>query len=43
MATILKAILVALLEFIWGKRDEDNEAVEMVDDGGGALDDCERL
>jgi hypothetical protein len=42
VAKIVGAIVEAILNFLWGKRDQDNEVVE-IDSGGKSLDDCERL
>jgi hypothetical protein len=43
MGTLIAAIIEGILNFIWGKRDEDNAAVEIADSGGPDLDDFERL
>mgnify|MGYP001225668160 CR=1 FL=1 len=43
MNAIISAIIQAILGFLWGKRDEDNEVVEIADSGGPELDDFERL
>jgi hypothetical protein len=43
IARLIAAIIEGILNFIWGNRDADNEAVEITDCGGPDIDEFERL
>jgi hypothetical protein len=43
IARLIAGIIEGVLNFIWGKRDDDNAAVEIADCGGPDIDDYERL
>jgi len=43
IGSLIAAIIEGILNFIWGKRDEDNEVVQIADSGGPDIDGFERL